>query len=212
MVLSRSLDDGTTGMVAIKNRAGTSLAQSRDDALHPGIPQNVLEHVAVDQIAPVSQLGALIAEDVLDDVDVVVTVAPESLSVEVEVFGDDGGAAFAVIPELGRETTLTCPGCSGSLPEISVGIGDHRGPVGHAGTPNALLDSYSGGLERAMWAAVRALEQKITLARRMATDARASSHSIIADRYTRKGEEALAAAGVLRMQLLQSYLRERNSS
>ncbi|MFD4636047.1 chemotaxis protein CheB [Lentzea sp. NPDC058436] len=212
VVLSGTLDDGVAGMAAIKNQGGLGLVQSPGDALYPGMPESVLEQVTVDQVAAVAEMGAVIAGHVAQDAAVVAPSVSETLRMEVEVSGDDAGAAFGDIPELGRTTTLTCPDCAGSLLEIPAGSGHHRCLVGHAWTPDALLDAYSGGLERAMWTAVRTLEEKIALARRMAGQARESGRGRIADRYAEQEEEAMAAADVLRKHLLRSDLREGTGS
>ncbi|SES32362.1 chemotaxis protein CheB [Lentzea albida] len=212
VVLSGMLDDGVAGMAAIKNQGGLALVQSPGDALHPGMPVNVLEHVAVDHVVPASEMGATLAELVAEEITAAAPPVPETLRLEVEVSGDNAGAGFGDIPKLGRTTTLTCPDCAGSLLEIPGGSGHHRCLVGHAWTPEALLDAYSGGLERAMWTAVRTLEEKIALARRMAGHARQSGRAHIADRYSDQEEEALAAADVLRKHLLRSELREGTGS
>jgi chemotaxis response regulator CheB len=61
VVLSGSLDDGTGGMAAIKNRGGVAVVQAPDDARCPGMPASVLEHVQVDHVEPVAGLSRLIA-------------------------------------------------------------------------------------------------------------------------------------------------------
>lgn len=208
VILSGTLDDGTAGMAAIKSRGGLTLVQSPEDALYSGMPDNVLRHVAVDHVVPVAEMGALVARCAGEDVTDGAGPISEVLRMEVEVSRDDAGAGFGDVPQHGRATNFTCPDCSGSLVELSAGGGQYRCLVGHGWTPEALLDAYDGGLERALWMAVRTLEEKTALARRMASRSRQSGRELVAARYDLQEEEALAAAAVLRKHLLRPVLRE----
>lgn len=60
----------------------------------------------------------------------------------------------------------TCPECRGPLSEIRHGeMREYRCLVGHAYSPKTLLNAHSGAQEKALWAAVVALEEALTLAR-----------------------------------------------
>lgn len=62
VVLTGTLDDGTAGMLAIKNLGGVTIVQDPADALYPGMPQNVLENVEVDFTLPLAEIPAKIVE------------------------------------------------------------------------------------------------------------------------------------------------------
>src|SRR5262249_27225126 len=57
VVLSGDLDDGSAGLVAIKQRGGIAVVQSPEDALYPSMPQHALDAVAVDRVLPVRDIG-----------------------------------------------------------------------------------------------------------------------------------------------------------
>src|SRR5437764_10878768 len=62
VVLSGNLDDGTSGLLAIKRRGGTAVVQEPDDAMFPSMPQSAIDHVAVDHVVRLEGLGRLLSE------------------------------------------------------------------------------------------------------------------------------------------------------
>ncbi len=76
----------------------------------------------------------------------------------------------AVLKELSHreieELNNTCPDCNGSL--VSIGEGHCRCRVGHAWTPDALLAARDDEVEGALWVALRRLQEKAKLARKLA--------------------------------------------
>ncbi len=73
----------------------------------------------------------------------------------------------------------TCPECRGPLTEIEDGeIVEYECLVGHRYSPEGLLHAHAGAQERALWAAVVALEEARNLVRvvgpRLAPEVRAS--------------------------------------
>ncbi|WP_231114938.1 chemotaxis protein CheB [Lentzea aerocolonigenes] len=209
VILSGALDDGTAGMASIKSRGGLAVVQSPSDAVYSGMPESVLHHVDVDHVLPVAKIGALLAGLAAEPADLA-EVAPVSdvLRMEVDVSRDDAGAGFGDVRRVGSPTTFTCPDCAGSLVEIPGEGTRYRCLVGHGWTAEALLDAYAGSLERAMWTALRTLDEKVTLTRRMATHSRDAGRELVAERYVKQEEEAVAAAEVLRKYLLRGGVRE----
>ena len=66
---------------------------------------------------------------------------------------------------------ITCPECRGPLhAERQDRITEYRCRVGHAYFPLALLQDHNSALERALWAAVLALEESAEIAKRLCTE------------------------------------------
>jgi two-component system, chemotaxis family, protein-glutamate methylesterase/glutaminase len=62
IVLSGALDDGTAGLVAVKQRGGVTVVQDPDEALCADMPRNALENVKIDHCLPTAQIAALIGK------------------------------------------------------------------------------------------------------------------------------------------------------
>jgi two-component system, chemotaxis family, protein-glutamate methylesterase/glutaminase len=103
----------------------------------------------------------------------------------------------------GEPSGFSCPDCSGVLWAIQDG-GMHRFRcrVGHAWSPESLLTRQSDALEAALWIALRSLEERAALARRLAEPARHRGHRITATRFEEQATEAQQAARVVRELLL----------
>jgi two-component system, chemotaxis family, protein-glutamate methylesterase/glutaminase len=74
----------------------------------------------------------------------------------------------------------------------------YRCRVGHAYTADSLIAEQSLHLEAALWAALRGLEEKAALARRLAERARERRHIMLADRYAEQERDAHQHAAVIR--------------
>ncbi|MEU7474648.1 hypothetical protein AB0A63_01605 [Lentzea sp. NPDC042327] len=82
-----------------------------------------------------------------------------------------------------------------------------RACCNHVDMDHVAAAAEMGGLERALWTALRTLEEKTALARRMASHSRQAGRELAAARYDNQ-EETLVASEVLRKHLLRSELRE----
>jgi len=60
VLLTGALDDGTSGLWTIKRRGGIAIVQDPTEALHPQMPKNAIENVAVDYVVPVADIPALL--------------------------------------------------------------------------------------------------------------------------------------------------------
>jgi two-component system chemotaxis response regulator CheB len=168
IVLSGSLDDGTAGLWAVKDRGGIALVQSPDDAPFPSMPQNALAQVDVDHILPVSAMPAAL-----------VGLAQEPISsgkaheissaMEIETHIALGESTPHVESlQLGPLTPLTCPECHGSLVEVREGpLLRYRCHVGHAFSMQSLLAMINEDIDSAFNQALRTLEERTMLLRKV---------------------------------------------
>jgi two-component system, chemotaxis family, protein-glutamate methylesterase/glutaminase len=201
LVLSGALDDGTAGLLAIKSRGGITVVQDPADALYPGMPGSALEHVPVDHVAAAASMGKLLARLIVDLSEPPTAPAPSDMQVEVEMEGFSLEAFEGNHP--GRPSGFSCPDCNGVLWQIQDGgLERYRCRVGHAWSPESLLTQQSEALEAALWVALRSLEERAALSRRLAEPARRRGHSITATRFEEQATEAQQAARLVRDLLL----------
>ena len=93
---------------------------------------------------------------------------------------------------LGPPSGYTCPDCNGSL--MTLGDNNYRCRVGHAWTSEALLKARDEEVEGALWVALRSLQEKVKLSRRLAQNV---GSGMMFRRYTELADEAEHAMTVL---------------
>ncbi len=73
------------------------------------------------------------------------------------------------VGKLGTPSVFTCPDCNGTLWELQDGeLLRYRCRVGHAYSAESMIEAENESVERALWAAVRTLEETAQLSRRIA--------------------------------------------
>src|SRR5207237_10624793 len=66
VILTGTLDDGTAGLLAIKQSGGVAIVQDPKDAMYPGMPMSAMEHVDVDHCVPLMKIADRVVEAVND--------------------------------------------------------------------------------------------------------------------------------------------------
>ena len=200
VILTGTLDDGAAGLAAIKLAGGVAVVQDPDDALYAGMPASALERTAADHVVPLAEIGELLVSLVGGD-------PPEQPVTEIpREPADPGGELDAGRAMAGGEASgLSCPECGGSLWFVSEGGADRfRCRVGHAYSEQSLAEEQGRALEMAMWAALRALEERAALMRRMARRAVESGHERTAVRFTEQATDLDDRAATIRRSVIPS--------
>jgi two-component system, chemotaxis family, protein-glutamate methylesterase/glutaminase len=162
VVLSGTLDDGATGLLAIKRAGGISIVQDPRDALFRTMPERAIEVVGPHHVLPAEEIAAVIAE--------AIETTPVYPHGHVRDHRDDPDVLEGDLDRDVRGTisAYSCPECSGSLWEITEGANvRYRCRVGHAYTEEALNAGQGAAVESALWSALRALEERLELTRRL---------------------------------------------
>jgi two-component system, chemotaxis family, protein-glutamate methylesterase/glutaminase len=164
VLLSGALDDGTEGLSQIKQGGGLAVVQDPREASFPSMPLSGLRHVAVDHVLPVKDVAELLirlADAGSSDLEPAESLQPTDESPDPELLQGVHNTAPAA---------FTCPDCGGALRDASrEGVVRFECHVGHAYNADSLLTEHDAMLERALWTALRTLEEAACLRREMAS-------------------------------------------
>jgi two-component system chemotaxis response regulator CheB len=188
VVLSGGLSDGAAGLRAIKRSGGYTIVQDPDEAPFQGMPSSALEMGPVDYTLPAGEIGNAIAR-------IVRSGATPSRPPAEE---DPPGIRIEPRPP---PSSFTCPECHGILWELKGKSPQFRCRVGHSYSITRLLEAQNEGVERALWAAVRAMEESGSLARRLSEDAGRRNQAFAAKHFLRRAVEKETHATVVRQVL-----------
>jgi two-component system, chemotaxis family, protein-glutamate methylesterase/glutaminase len=197
IVASGALDDGTAGLQAVKEAGGVAVVQDPADAACASMPAHAMARVDVDYCVKADALADLIVHLVNQP-----PATPRPLgSVRLET--REEAAAASEAPEtgaqIGVESGLTCPDCSGILREVHEGdVIRFRCRVGHAYTSHSMLEAQGEAIERALWTAVRQLEERAMLIRKLASAARQRGHEGVATMFEDREVALTREVAVLR--------------
>src|SRR5262249_37035052 len=173
VVLSGSLDDGTAGLVAIKIRGGMAIVQGPAEAFRADMPRNAARYIEVDNTLSCKKIGGFLNDLVLQEVH---TEQAEPVSLEMA----EESRIASLIPSQTDDTekpgvpsSLACPDCHGVLWEIQEGdLLRWRCRTGHAYSPETLISAENEAVDQALWEAIRVLEERAALRRRLIGQAR----------------------------------------
>jgi two-component system chemotaxis response regulator CheB len=168
VLLSGQLDDGSAGLMAVKMRDGLTIVQDPEEAAAPEMPSRAIQYADPEYVLPILQISKLLTTISGADVPVSSTEAPMPDKVENET--SDARLEGNADTKIGKPSALACPDCHGVLWEMEEGqLLRFRCRVGHAYTADALNVAMSEAGEDALWVAMRALEEKAALLRRLAS-------------------------------------------
>ncbi len=181
IILTGYLDDGTSGMMAIKRCGGVCIAQDPADASYPDMPQSVISNVGADYCLPIAGMGALLSELVKRELPESGPV-PEDILIEAKI----AKRVLSDLPSveaLGDQVPYNCPDCGGVLWKIAEGeLLRYRCHTGHAFTSSVLLTQQTEKIEETLWVALRMFEERQNLLVTMSKNESKQSPSSISRR------------------------------
>jgi two-component system chemotaxis response regulator CheB len=187
IVLTGVLDDGSAGLAAVKRGGGVAIVQDPNDAAFSAMPANAMERAAVDYCVRLDEIAPLLGTLIVSEV-----ASPEkSVEVPLETVEEAEDRSEARrSEELGIPSPFTCPDCSGTLYEIHDGdVIRYRCRVGHGYTENSMVNAQAETGERALWTALRTLEERLALMRKLAGNARRRGHVMVAGMFEERAQQ-----------------------
>ena len=202
VLLSGMLNDGASGLSAIKACGGTAVVQHPLDAEADQMPLAALEAVAADEVASAAELGGLLARIAESDAGENLP-PPYGLPLEVDI-ASGARLGASTLHRIADPSALSCPDCHGVLSEVR---GEqplrYRCQIGHAMTAEVLASRHEE-VDQAMRIALRVMEERVTLVTRMGKDARDTGRTAVAELYEARAEEYARYAEVLRTAAIRS--------
>lgn len=199
VIVSGNLDDGTAGLREIRNMRGRAIIQEPADALYSSMPLSALEGVGADVVAPLAR----IPEKVIELVNRPVLSGPTIENLPHDIASGGISPMSQDERDAGTVSPFGCPDCGGALWELQDGeFIKYRCRVGHAYSDESLLESQTDGVERAMWAALRALEEAAAQAHRLSQRMRSRGYESLMERFRAQAMDAEERAVVIRRALL----------
>ena len=176
-----------------------------------------IENVPIDRVARTADLGAILNDltrqiipeaaatsggepmsDPNADPNSELYIDPRSYADSIRDIAETARDGLNNGPMPGVPAQLTCPDCGGVLWEVRDGdLYRYICHVGHNFSPEGMVEFQNDGVELALWTALRALEESVSLRERMAQRA-GNRDARIAARYHQQAAEARRQAQVLR--------------
>lgn len=205
VILTGTLDDGTSGLMAVKRHGGVAVVQNPASAPFPSMPESAIKHDAVDHGADHDDIPALLVEltsaplhgrlpqeDVMRDVDDDTAKETEYAAFDLHRIGDADNHP-------GHVSAFSCPDCGGVLWELQEdALVRFRCRVGHAWSSDGLLSQKGDTFDAALWTALRALEESAALSRQIASRSHGRASIAVRDRFRQQAEEYERRAAVIR--------------
>ena len=203
VILTGALDDGTAGLLAVKRQGGIAIVQDPAEAFYPGMPASALEYVQVDYKLKLAQIAPMLVRLANEPVDTNQSYpVSEEMQKEAKIVAMNAKELDAV-QHVATPSAYSCPECGGVLWELNDDeLLRFRCRVGHAFSIESVQAEQNEAIEAALWVALKTLEEKISLSRRLAQQYRAAGNSTLAQRFEARAQETEHKAHTLQQVLL----------
>jgi len=202
VVLTGMLDDGASGLAAVRNHGGITVVQDPEEAEYDSMPLHALNIVGVDYVLRAREIAVLLgrlAETPLPQPVQLPDVYSQTDVAEVASADFDPAAIENHDSKPGQPSVYSCPDCSGTLWEIEDGAQlRFRCRIGHSYTLDHLAEEQHDGVEKALWIALRALEENAALLRQKSKRAATGGYTRAAAQHDEGAAEKERSARIVR--------------
>jgi two-component system, chemotaxis family, protein-glutamate methylesterase/glutaminase len=203
VVLSGFLNDGASGLEAIKRCGGVAVVQDPTEAVADEMPNSALAATVVDLCIPSARLGDVLSDLTREAAGPGIPTPPD-IRLEVDIAAGER-IDSGVLRRLADPSPLTCPQCGGVLGQIrGPGPLRYRCQVGHTLTGDVLAKEQENSVDEALRVALRVVEERAELVARLAEDGFKSGRHAVADLYRDRAEEYRRYAETIRRAVLLS--------
>jgi two-component system, chemotaxis family, protein-glutamate methylesterase/glutaminase len=196
VVLTGTLSDGASGLGILSVCGGITVVQDPRDAAFSEMPLMALERVRPDHVVHLANMPALLENLVRQPAGKPIA-APAALKYEVEI-ARSGAGSMNIMDRIGRRSVLSCPDCGGVMWELDeAGPARYRCHVGHAYTGELMSLAVDGSLRRALASALRTLDERSALARRLRSQATREGRTQLAEIWAERQQEFTREAATI---------------
>lgn len=203
VVLSGLLNDGASGLEAVKRCGGVAIVQDPADAIADEMPRSAMETATVDLSVASARIGDVLSDLARETAGPSMPVSPD-IRLEVDIAAGER-VDSEILNKFADPSSLTCPSCGGVLSAVRGSKPlRFRCQVGHTYTADILAKEKEGAVDEALRIALRVMEERAELVARMAEDGRKSGRRAVAEMYEERAREYRQYADTLRRAVLQS--------
>jgi two-component system chemotaxis response regulator CheB len=186
----------------VERLGGRVIVQDPGEAGYDSMPRSAIAATGQPVVVPASALANQVARLAGESHGPALPSAAGPEEPDEELIAEIGGLLDGSLETNTRSRTysgLTCPECGGPLYFSRAERADtYDCLVGHRWSPQSLVEEHSATVERALWLAIRSLEERGKLTARLAESASERGHALSARRFAKAAEEASRSAGILR--------------
>lgn len=169
IILTGMLDDGTSGMNAIKRCGGRCIVQDPNEAAFPDMPKSVLHNINVDYNVSIKAMGAILS-DLYSGAVCEQREVPAEIQLEIDI-AKRVTTNIDDIAKMGNFTPLTCPDCGGVMVKVENDTPQrYRCYTGHTFTEKFLETEQLKRIEESIWVSIRMMEERKNLLLNMKAD------------------------------------------
>lgn len=188
IILSGMLDDGTSGMWAIKRSGGTCVVQDPNQAEYPEMPLSIINNMEADHVVTLDEIGSLIA-----------TIAkqkkgrkkpvPQDVILESQI-AERTAVSIDTIEKIADTSVFACPDCGGNLWEMKDDIiKRYRCHIGHAYTEKDLVVKQAEIASNTLWVALRMMEERKHLLKKLKIENAKKGYKLLSTNNAEKHNE-----------------------
>lgn len=182
LVVSGGLSDGTAGLAAVVGAGGRAAVQEPGEAVVADMPRSALVNVEGVEALPTAGVAGWVTS--------AVTTLPRPRR-------HDAGDAREPAVRVERPSSVTCPDCGGVLWDVAGEAPSFRCHVGHTWQADGLRREQDEAVEAALWTALRLVEERVDLDRRLRDRSQDSERHRATQRIEQRLVDGEAAAAVL---------------
>ena len=182
VILSGALDDGTGGLIDIKQHKGIAVVQDPQDAMFSSMPESACRYVDVDYILPADEIGRQLTQILIEVEDRMEQPSGSSQTPQntIDIADKKEVMLHDLHDQPGEVTPYACPDCNGNLwIARENGFDLYWCHIGHRYTKRTLLAEKSSKIEAALFEALRNLKEGVALGHETLNSDSQDSNSVI---------------------------------